>query len=86
MNEEIRRLIDSGGTSDFEVVAGQKILVERGQFWISYKSKPAIATKIDSNGAILLFHFQPSVLVEFILVNLHAPHKAIFLHLSLNSY
>lgn len=34
MNEEIRRLIENGGKSDFEMVEGHKILVERGQFWI----------------------------------------------------
>ena len=34
MNEEIRRLIEKGGKSDFEMVGGQEILVERGQFWI----------------------------------------------------
>ena len=34
MNQEIRELIKNGGKSDFETIAGQKILVDRGQFWI----------------------------------------------------
>jgi len=34
MKKEIRELIENGGKSDFEVIAGKKILVDRGQFWI----------------------------------------------------
>ena len=33
MKQEIRELIENGGISDFETIAGQKILVDRGQFW-----------------------------------------------------
>ena len=33
MKQETRELIENGGTSDFETIAGQKILVDRGQFW-----------------------------------------------------
>lgn len=34
MNSEIKELIEKGGKSDFEIVAGKEILVDRGQFWI----------------------------------------------------
>ncbi len=34
MEQEIKTLIENGGKSDFEVIADQNILVERGQFWI----------------------------------------------------
>ena len=34
MNQEIKQLIEKGGKSDFETIADNKILVDRGQFWI----------------------------------------------------
>jgi DNA modification methylase len=34
MKQELKELIEKGGKSDFEIIAGQKILVKRGQFWI----------------------------------------------------
>src|SRR3989344_2610674 len=34
MDQEIKELIKNGGKSDFETIADNKILVDRGQFWI----------------------------------------------------
>src|SRR3989344_7012306 len=34
MDQEIKQLIEKGGKSDFETIADNKILVDRGQFWI----------------------------------------------------
>lgn len=33
MLKKIQELIDNGGSSDYETIGGQKVLVERGQFW-----------------------------------------------------